>query len=148
MMKKNFIKILLVCLLKSCVAAELYIFVSFSMPQDDIKAISKLAKKINGALVLRGLHQNSFKETALQIGEISKQTDWGMVIDPKLYQKLAVQRVPTFVLADVDYKGDIKKFDKLSGNVTLDYAMEEFSKKGDMAMDATRLLERLRGNDD
>ena len=99
---------------------KLLIFVSFSMPIDTLKSLYRETKDKNVILVLRGLKNGSFKETALFINEIGI----GVKIDPTLFKKYGVYKVPTFVLQTKN------NFYSLSGNVTLSYALHKFKDKG------------------
>lgn len=71
----------------------LYIFVSFSMPKQTIKALAIEAKKHNASLVIRGLIQNSFINTAKFLQEMRE----GIVLDPTLFKEYDIKVVPTFV---------------------------------------------------
>ena len=142
-MKKIFAALSLLCCMSIHAAEQLYVFVSFSMPAKTIEDISKLAKKVDGVLVLRGLHNNSFKETAQKINELVAKTNWGMVISPEEYTKFNINAVPAFVLAELDFKGEVKRHDKLAGNVSLDYALREFSKKGELHKEAQLMLQKI-----
>ena len=100
-------------------AGDLLIFVSFSMPQESLKALMTQAQKHGVRVVMRGLIENSWKKTREKLSEIGLPIE----IDPEAFQKYGVSAVPTFV--KVTHDG----FDSLGGNVTLDYALEVFSSK-------------------
>lgn len=95
---------------------SLYIFVSFSMPKESLKALAVEAKKHKAVLVIRGLIENSFLKTAMFLKNLGE----GVVLDPLLFQEYNVVIVPTFIEAHTaGYK-------KISGNITLAYALEKF----------------------
>lgn len=96
--------------------ARTLIFVSLSMPKESLKGLFKEAEQQQAYLVMRGLKNNSFKETA----EILKEFQIGVSIDPALFEKYHIRAVPTFV------KIDDKEPLVLKGNVTLTYANQKF----------------------
>lgn len=101
---------------------QILVFVSFSMPNLSLKELSKQAGKFHARLVLRGLHEGSFKKTAKKILEIDKnglQID----IDPELFKEYQIKQIPTFVLIK-----NGNEVSRLSGNVSLEYAKEELEK--------------------
>jgi conjugal transfer pilus assembly protein TrbC len=138
------------CLISQIAIAKpaLYIFVSSSMPTSSLIDLSKAGKKANVSLELRGLVNDSFKDTATFINEIVKETSWGMSVNPDNFNRFEVSHVPCFVLADINRDGTIQSFDKVSGNVTLDYALEQIASHGELADTALELLAKLRGDDD
>ncbi|MBY0462414.1 MAG: type-F conjugative transfer system pilin assembly protein TrbC [Alphaproteobacteria bacterium] len=100
--------------------STIYIFVSFSMPKETLKALAGEAKKHNAVLVIRGLIDNSFLKTATFVKELGES----VVLDPLLFREYNVVVVPTFIEASqTGYK-------KISGNITLAYALTKF-KEGD-----------------
>lgn len=91
------------------------VFVSFSMPE---ASLIKLAKDCgpNCRLIIRGLKNNSFKETATLLRKLEIQVD----IDPDAFKRFAVTTVPTFVHVRVD-----KEIARLKGDVTFSFAKEK-----------------------
>jgi conjugal transfer pilus assembly protein TrbC len=92
------------------------IFVSLSMPEASLKALYQEAEQQGAVLVLRGLKDNSFKRSA----EALKILGIGVQIDPTLFEKYAIQSVPTFVRT----RGS--EYDSISGNISLVYALQRF----------------------
>jgi type-F conjugative transfer system pilin assembly protein TrbC len=131
---------------------QLIIFISTSMPKESLIALGEQAKKADGLLVLRGLVNNSFKETASLLQGISPQ-GLDAIIDPRLFEAFAVESVPTFVVTPIDSHpcGDRAcKFtplhDKIAGNISLEYALEQIAKSGKAANAvAQEHLIKLRG---
>ena len=95
---------------------KVLIFISFSMPSDSLKSLFLEAEQQKAVLVLRGLKNNSFKETAQVLRELSVSAS----IDPNLFDKHQITVVPTFVYLKNDENVT------LSGNVSLIYALEKF----------------------
>lgn len=109
-----------------------YIFVSLSMPKSLLEAYDKLAKQIGAKLVMRGFKNNSFKETVQFTKEMAIQ------VDPVSFKKFGITYVPSFVLSNNN------QFDKLVGNVSIKYALEQFEAKGDLKNKAKEYLKRLK----
>ncbi len=109
-----------------------YIFVSLSMPKGLLEQYNNIAKQIGAKLVMRGFKNNSFKETVA----VTQRTL--MQVDPVAFKKFGITSVPSFVLSNND------QFDKLVGNVSIKYALEEFEAKGDLKTQAKEYLMRLK----
>lgn len=102
------------------IQTTLYVFVSFSLPEETWLSLSREVEKVGGVLVLRGLPDNSFKQLAYKIHALCEKGVLAPVqIDPKLFSKFDVTKIPCFVTT---YKDD---FDKLTGNVSLKFALEK-----------------------
>ena len=97
------------------------VFVSFSMPKASLIELSDQSQKYGATLVLRGIHEDSFLKTKDKIMEINPQ---GLHLDihPDLFKQYEIQRVPTFVLVK-----NGKEVNRLSGNVTLEFAHQKLT---------------------
>lgn len=133
----------------------LFIMVSFSMPRESIERLASLANKAGGTLVLRGMVDDSLKKTAEIVGDFLKRYPGAQFqIDPTLFNRFAVDQVPAFVISiqPLDRSTCAKECDprtsfaSVSGDVTLDYALEYLAKQRDerFASLAERRLKRLR----
>lgn len=118
---------------------HLFVFVSLSMPSESLLSLAKEAKKTKGILVLRGLHKSSFKETIKALQAVISASKQGFLIDPELYQKYEIKEVPAIVVKE----GDL--FDKISGNISIKYALEKFSLEGDTSKTSSSYLHNLKG---
>jgi type-F conjugative transfer system pilin assembly protein TrbC len=127
---------------------ELYALVSSSMPIHDIASLSIEAKQINAGLFINGLINNSFKDTASFAKQLIDKSGHGVFIDENVFQEFKVTKAPCFILVNVTDTGEWTNYDKLCGNVSLDYALDEFSKRGELSIDARKLLGKLRGRND
>lgn len=96
------------------------IFISFSMPKETLKALYDSANDNNGVLLLRGLKNGSFKETAQYL----KLLGIGVQIDPMAFKKYKIARVPTILLINND------QFKAISGNISFQYAKEKLLEHG------------------
>ena len=112
------------------------LFVSFSMPENLLINLDQQARKIGAKLVIRGLKNNSFKETFSYIKAMNEN---GLVIDidPKSFEDFEVTQVPSFVI------NQGTKYDKLVGNVSIHYVLKQFTEKGDLKDKASQYLRRL-----
>lgn len=83
----------------------LRIFVSFSMPKELLVSLDKQAKQIGAKLVIRGLKNNSFKETFELVKSLG---DIRVDIDPRAFDEYSINEVPAFVIMTVLYWLKIK----------------------------------------
>lgn len=118
-------------------------FVSFSMPDDSLKAILDQTARAGGVTVLRGLVDNSFKETALRVGKLTREHGPGVSVDPRLFAEHGVTTVPAFIV--LNNNGGAESADKIAGNMSLAAALEAIAREGNNKSIAQGLLDRLRG---
>lgn len=78
---------------------DLIVFVSFSMPDDLLIEYSKQAKEAGATLVIRGLYQNSLAKTQMKAAPLNPAMV-GYEINPGLFRKFKVNKVPSIVLVD------------------------------------------------
>ena len=125
---------------------RLQIFVSHSMPISLLKSYAKEATKYNGVLVFRGLPEGSFHRLAKLVSDISGDNAEGiaMQIDDEAFKAFDIKCVPTIVLSKPPsiFSDQVKggSFDKISGNITIKYALEVFAKEGDLKTNAREVL--------
>ena len=120
---------------------QLLVFISFSMPVETLKTLASQVNQAGGKVVLRGLVNGSFKNTAEKIKELQQE----VIIDPTLFESYQIKVVPTFVLREKNAKeGKEEAYDQLSGNVSLEYVLEQFSSLGTTRTEALHLLKALR----
>ncbi len=115
------------------------IFVSFSMPEEALRSLLLEAAVTESPVLLRGLAENSMQRTAERLGELLDIEDQGdtntgkakpsVAIDPTLFERFGVDKVPTFVLpldaaAPCTPEGcPVPEHLKIAGDVSLDYAL-------------------------
>jgi type-F conjugative transfer system pilin assembly protein TrbC len=97
-------------------SGTLSILVSLSMPKGSLQSLYQEAEAQGAILVLRGLKNNSFRETAQTIKELGI----GIQINPSFFKEHQVKVVPTFLWVD-----DQQNTHLLSGNISLAYAKEK-----------------------
>ena len=104
------------------------VFVSLGLPDAVLQQLALEAAQNKSRLVIRGLLNNSFKETQARLEALKISVE----IDPTLFDLFEVKRVPTFVRCKKSAQGFLKEgHDRLEGNVPLSYALEKFREKGE-----------------
>lgn len=96
------------------------IFVSFSMSDESIASYLRDAKKIHASVVIRGLINNSFKDTFLKMASIVKLAGGGGVeLNPPVFKKFSISRVPAVVVlpSDINVGAGNTPFDKTDFDV-------------------------------
>lgn len=133
---------------------DLMIFASFTMPAESLKRIVSQANRVGASVVLRGFKNNSLKDTALAIQALGEQGG-NVLVNPNAFTKYKIQAVPTMVLAraetidQVDNEGCAlpDNYVAVSGDVSLDYALEEIVRRAPpFEAVASRYLRQIRGN--
>jgi conjugal transfer pilus assembly protein TrbC len=154
------LKILFTCLSLSfltlpCYAdnsgSKIIFFISFSMPEESLKEWISESKKLNVPIVIRGLVDNSFKETIRRISSLIKNNRGGIQIDPKAFKRFKIDKVPAVVVAKSNSctpnQTCLEEFDVVYGDVTPEYALGKISDQNDkVSAIATALLQRVREN--
>ena len=100
------------------------IFVSFSMPTELLWSYMNQAKHYNAKLVIRGLVNNSFKDT-VKVMDLGDNKILKLEINPKLFKEHKITRVPTIVVLDENNETS----SKFIGSVSLNYIVDEIDKK-------------------
>lgn len=118
------------------------IFISFSMPESFIVRYIEEAKIYNATLVLMGLlvDKNTGKPsipfTAKKIMDITNQKGGSIIVHPKLFERFNVSQVPAIVKLNSydeciinggECEHDKPLFDKITGSVSIGYALETFN---------------------
>ncbi len=121
----------------------LLVMVSLSMPDESLKALIQDVGAIGGQVILRGFYEGSLKATAARLQTlVNKDSDRsGVGIDPRLFQIFNVKAVPTFIMpagpiGECNTPGCVPVaplHDRISGNITLRYALETLRSEGTQA---------------
>lgn len=74
------------------------VLVSFSMADDAIRSLIEEAHRAGGAVVVRGLINNSFPETVTRLQKLANGSEGGLAIDPTVFRRFGIEQVPAFVL--------------------------------------------------
>jgi conjugal transfer pilus assembly protein TrbC len=117
---------------------QLFVFISFSVPDEVWITISKSITQFDGILLLRGLPNNSFNELAVRLRALKEKGFLGEVqINPMLFEQFEVTQVPSYVISDG------KHYDKITGNLSVNYAIRAMGEKGE-TQTAKKLLESVK----
>jgi type-F conjugative transfer system pilin assembly protein TrbC len=115
---------------KEGVNEGLFVFMSFSVPDNIWLELSKSLEGKGGTIVIQGLPQNSFEKLISKIKDLkTKGITANIEINPKLFDQYEVQSVPCFVQVNGD------SFDKISGNISLSYFLSLVEKSRESAND-------------
>lgn len=126
-------------------AAELYLFVSFSLGEKALLNLAQEAKRWNATLVLRGFIEGSYAKTAKALQKIILKTGQGFIIDPELFSLFNVKTAPTYILTkpfqlDAQERAQTPLHDRIKGHASTHYALEQFAKEGGLREEAQVLL--------
>jgi conjugal transfer pilus assembly protein TrbC len=117
---------------------SLYIFISFSVPEESLKELSYGLEKTGGFFVIRGLPQNSFREFFEKTKSLKEKGILApILVDPEAFEKFNIERVPTFALKNGE------SFEKYEGNIPLRDALRIFSERERVGLLAKELLQKL-----
>ncbi len=140
--------------LKPNAGPGLLIFISFEMPEPTLARLVDQAARARASLVLRGLVNNSLRDTVERVQRLVGSRQVSVQIDPQAFDRFAVTRTPSFALlrdgaqpqpcgAAACFAAD--QFAVAAGDVSLDYALEFIQRSAPrLARDAGGFLRRLK----
>ena len=115
-------------------------FASTSMPPEALRQMIDDTGRAGGVVVFRGLPQGSAKALTTALSRIARQGERmdGVGIDPRLFRAFGIEAVPAYVVAGSDFdlcdgfdcRTQVPPHDRMSGNVTVAYALETFARGG------------------
>ena len=89
---------------------EISIFVSFSMPEESLRAWVIQARQFGANIYIRGLVDNSFPKTAKKMQSVLRESDQGGIsIHPVLFREEKIEVVPTVVVRYRNRKGEARR---------------------------------------
>jgi len=111
---------------------QLYYFISFSMPEQSLRKAVEDAERIQAILVLRGMKDDSMRETLKTIKEYIGERTVQFQIDPVLYREFNINLVPALALAESPEcqacgKGQMT-VQPVFGDVSISYALTEMKR--------------------
>ena len=114
---------------------ELFIFVSFSMPEQSLKLWAEQANLLGGKLLLRGFYDNSLEKTTVKTLELFGQNpNVEIAIDPERFQQFNIQGVPAVVIAQPEpslEQNDLPPaLDVVYGDTSLEEALKRIVESG------------------
>jgi conjugal transfer pilus assembly protein TrbC len=115
----------------------LRIFVTLDMPQGSLRRLVDQAERAGAVLVLRGLRNQSMRQTVAAVSELLGERRAGWVIDPEAFERHGVEASPTFLLTVGEDAPPCsattctvpRPFVSVSGDVSLDYALEHMARR-------------------
>lgn len=115
---------------------SVYVFASFSMPAASLKSLIRQGELTGVPIVLRGLVNNSIEATMRAVHALypeGEKPESGALIDPTLFQRFAIDQVPTVVVAEraarvcTPTDCPIPEHVKIAGDVPLGYALDRIA---------------------
>lgn len=125
--------------------SRLLVFISSSMPENMLKQYALDARRFGGVLVLRGFIEGDLTKTISFIKSLNKG-GVEAIISPHGFRQMDVRHVPTIAVISAStecYLSDCERtplYDKISGSVTLKYALEEISNSGENSREEALLF--------
>ena len=130
----------------------LKVFVSTSMSVSLLASYGLMAKKYGAVLVLKGLPEGSWRKLSDLVFALNKTEGDNITvqIDDPAFDEYGITRVPSFILVREenvfeDNKDKVAVFDKITGNIGIKRALEEFAEKGELQTDAKAILNKVEG---
>lgn len=118
---------------------EALVFVSFSMPPDELKQRVRDAAALRIPVVIRGMVNGDMRATANAVAGLVRETNTGGVqIDPTTFRKYNITAVPVLI---VTCGSQGERFDRLQGDVTLHQALKRVAEEGECSETARRLMD-------
>lgn len=131
---------------------QLMIFVSSSMPINVLQQYAVQTRRAGGVMVIRGFINGSMQNSVSFIKSLSDKGTRA-IIDPNAFRLFNIKKVPQIVVISDSNKCEEGRcentplHDKISGNITLEYALENIKNNGDFTKtEAKKFLSYLRHN--
>lgn len=113
------------------------VFVSFSMPEDELRTRVSDAATLGVPVVLRGMVNGDMRQTGNRVAQLVKDTGKGGVqIEPVAFRRYGITSVPV-LLVTCDGKSD-----RVQGDIDLGEALKKVAQDGDCAGFAQDVLNR------
>jgi conjugal transfer pilus assembly protein TrbC len=107
-------------------AQNVYVFVSFSIPENLLEETLKESSRLNFSVYLNGLYQDSMTETAKKITMLSQRIpNLNVQIDPTLFERFGIQQVPAVVV------DNNKNFDVIYGHLSIKEGLDRMLGRSD-----------------
>lgn len=119
---------------------RLLVFISSSMPKKTIINLMTQAAPLGAVFVIRGLINGSYVNTYKYFYTLKGDNEIGIMINPTLFKALDVDVVPTYALYQSDQDllstacNVAPKYTKVSGEVTVHYALEQLSHSSNQSL--------------
>jgi type-F conjugative transfer system pilin assembly protein TrbC len=122
----------------------LVIFLSASLSPNLWSEYQQEIIKYNARPVIKGFIDGSMKKTINFINKIENRKA-GVEIDPNLFKKFNITKVPTIILYDIDQCQNDEctpNFDKITGTVSIKYFLERVEEEGDLSKRSKEILSK------
>jgi len=111
---------------------QLYYFISFSMPEKSLIKAVEDAERIQAILTLRGMKNDSMRETMMTIKEYIGERKVQFQIDPVLFEEFNIKMAPALALIESPNcqacgKGEML-LPPIFGDVSMSYGLKEMKK--------------------
>lgn len=115
---------------------SVYVFASFSMPDASLKSLIRQGELTGVPIVFRGLVNNSIEATMRAVHVLyteGENPESGALIDPTLFQRFAIDQVPTVVVAEAaagactPTECPVPEHVRIAGDVPLGYALDRIA---------------------
>lgn len=117
-------------------APQVMYFVSSSIPTEGMRQILRDADRLGIPAAMRGLINNDFRSTAAYVMDLAQPDNKGGVqVDPTLFKQFEIKAVPALVVTCT------AGYDRVTGNVKLERALQIIADEGDCKEVARRFLE-------
>lgn len=133
--------------------STLMVFVSASMPESMIIEMAHQTKKAGGHMMLNGFIGGKLSSTIAYMYKVFEQTGVIIDIDPNMFELFKVTSVPQIIVTSEPLKPCspdqseceyiLPTHDRIKGNVTLYYALEQFGWYGQTSATALDHLSQL-----
>ncbi len=121
-------------------APRLVAFASLSMPDASLSRMITDVSRAGGVVVFRGFPGNSAKKFTGALARLLPEgaTGTAIGIDPRLFRAFEVTAVPAYVVTSTDFdlcdgfdcRTAVPPHDRMTGNVTAEYALDTFARGG------------------
>lgn len=116
---------------------QIMMFVSFSMPEMEMKQRVADAADYGIPVILRGMVNNDMRQTATAVGRLVNDSKRGGVeIEPTLFRQFGVHTVPQLIVTCDGHT------DRLSGDLSLPEALKKVAETGECAETVRQRLKK------
>lgn len=113
------------------VAPELMVFVSFSMPRENLLRIVEQSERTGARLIFRGFTGDKLTDMSKRIADLLGKHRVEAVVHPPAFTQFKVNQVPALVISQSDAGNQLdngcaqaERYVKVTGDVSQDYALD------------------------
>lgn len=129
----------------------LFAAISFSMPEPSLRRLIDDAHRTGVTLVMRGLYNNSLRETMGKAAQLIGERQVAWTIDPEVFTRFGIGAVPSYVLIPAGVSArecgagqcfSEDSFVRISGDVPVDYVLDRIEQSAPQFAPTVRLFRR------